>query len=181
MSNGKRRTGLFGVSGILVAALIIAAFAAMGGIFQAQAKLTIKVMDAPTPLEHLYLTVDWIKIQATDQGWIDLTVTESSFDLLALKDVSLPISEGNTIQEGYYSMIQIHVSEASTSLTDESAVLNVPSNTIKVLLQPNLPLKGDTVTTVVIDLQVDDPNSIAISHSMNLRPVIKSVVQNSET
>ena len=62
MSNGKRHTGLFGVAGILVAALIISGFVIAGNIFQAQGKgvLTIRVIDKPVELDHLNVTIDWV-------------------------------------------------------------------------------------------------------------------------
>jgi len=183
MSNGKRSIGLFGVSGVLVAALIIAAFVAMGGIFQAQGKatLTIKVMDEPIQLDHLYLTVDGIRMQNVDGGWVDLELKAQSisFDLLALKSTETAITLSEVIIEaGDYSMIQIHLLAASTKSL-EGVELRIPSNVTKVLLQPNLHLEGGTESTMLIDLQFDDPNSIAQSNSLNLRPVIKAVVQNS--
>jgi hypothetical protein len=56
---------LFGVAGILVAALIIAGFAIGGTVFQGSSKgvLTIQVMDKPVALDHLNMTIDWVKIQ----------------------------------------------------------------------------------------------------------------------
>ncbi len=178
MSNGKRSIGLFGVSGVLVAVLIIAAFVTMGGIFQAQAKITIKVMDAPTTIDQLWLTIDWIKIQEVDEGWIDISMTESpkTFNLFEFKDETLTLSDEVTISEGDYSMIQMHVQTASTTYGGND--LTVPSDVIKVLLLPQMHLEGGAGATVVIDLQLDDPNSIAISHSLNLRPIIRSVTQN---
>ena len=55
MSNGIRQVGLFGVTGVLVAALIIAGFVIGGTVFQGSSKgvLTIQVMDEPVALEHL--------------------------------------------------------------------------------------------------------------------------------
>jgi hypothetical protein len=56
------------------------------------------------------------------------------------------------------------------------ADLRVPSDTVKVLLKPHLSLDDGGQVTVLIDLQPEDLNSIAISQSLNLRPVIKAVV-----
>ncbi len=54
MSNGIRQIGLFGVAGVLVAALIIAGFVIGGNIFQVSGKgvLTIQIMDEPVELER---------------------------------------------------------------------------------------------------------------------------------
>ncbi len=179
MSNDKRRIGLFGATGVLVAALIIASFVFAGNIFQASGKgvLTIQVMDKPVELKHLYITIDWVRIQG-ENGWIDLTLKTEPFyfDLLELETVSETLSE-TEIPSGSYSMIQMHVLTASATYPDDTtAELNVPSDVIKVLLQPNLNLESGEQVTVLIDLQPEDLNAIAISHSLNLRPVIKAVV-----
>ncbi len=54
MSNGIRQIGLFGVAGVLVAALIIAGFVIGGNIFQVSGKgfLTIQIIDEPVELER---------------------------------------------------------------------------------------------------------------------------------
>jgi len=182
LSIEKRKIGLFGVAGILAAALIIASFAFTGHIFPVSGKgvLTIQVMDKPVDLDHLYLTIDWVKIQGEDEAWIDLplkTGEESfNFDLLALQDVSETLSEAE-VPAGNYTMIQMHVLDANAVYPDQSeAELNVPSDVIKVLLKPHLEIESDGQVTVLIDLQPEDLNAIAISHSLNLRPVIKAIV-----
>ena len=180
MSNGKRHIGLFGVAGVLVATLIIAGFVVAGNIFQAQGKgiLTIQVMDKPVELEHLNVTIDWARIQGEDDNWVNLTLKTQPFyfDLLALQNVSETLSE-TEIPAGNYSMIQMHVLTANATYPDGSnAELTVPSDVIKVLLKPHLNLESGGQVTVLIDLQPDNLNSIAVSHSLNLRPVIKAVV-----
>ena len=180
MSNGKRHIGLFGVAGVLVATLIIAGFVVAGNIFQAQGKgiLTIQVMDKPVELEHLNMTIDWVRIQGQDDNWVNLTLKTQPFyfDLLALQNVSETLSE-TEIPAGNYSMIQMHVLTANATYPDGSnAELTVPSDVIKVLLKPHLNLESGGQVTVLIDLQPDNLNSIAVSHSLNLRPVIKAVV-----
>ena len=179
MSNEKRRIGLFGATGVLVAALIIASFVFAGNIFQASGKgvLTIQVMDKPVELKHLNITIHSVRIQG-ENGWIDLTLKTDPFyfDLLELEDVSETLSE-TVIPSGSYSMIQMHVLTATATYPDgTTAELNVPSDVIKVLLKPHLNLESGGQVTVLIDLQPEDLNAIAISHSLNLRPVIKAVV-----
>jgi hypothetical protein len=180
MSNGIRQAGLFGVAGILVAALIIGGFVIGGNIFQVSGKgvLTIQIMDKPVELEHLNMTIDWAKIQDQDENWYNLTLKAEPFyfDLLALQNVSETLSE-TEIPAGNYTKIWMHVLTANATYPDGTvADLKVPSDTIKVLLKPQLSLDDGGQVTVLIDLQPEDLNSIAISRSLNLRPVIKAMV-----
>ena len=184
MSNGIRKVGLFGVAGVLVAALIIAGFVIGDTVFQVSGKgvLTIQVMDKPVELDHLNMTIDWAKIQDTDGNWYNLTLNTEPFyfDLLALQNVSETLSQ-TEVPSGNYTKIWMHVLTANATYPDGSvADLRVPSDTIKVLLKPYLSLDDGGQVTVFIDLQPDDTNSIAVSHSLNLRPVIKAVVPYSD-
>jgi hypothetical protein len=184
MSTGIRQIGLFGVAGVLVAALIIAGFVIGDNIFQVSGKgvLTIQMMDKPVELDHLNMTIDWAKIQDEDENWHNLTLKSEPFyfDLLSLQNVSETLSE-TEIPAGNYTKIWMHVLTANATYPDGSvADLRVPSDTIKVLLKPHLSLENSGETTVLIDLQPEDLNSIAISQSLNLRPVIKAVVPYSE-
>ena len=178
MSNGIRHIGLFGAAGILVAALLIAGFAIGGTIFQVSGKgvLTIQIMDKPVELKHLNMTIDWVKIQDQDENWHTLTLKSEPFyfDLLELEYVSETLSE-TEIPAGNSTMIWMHVLTANATYPDGTdANLTVPSDVIKVLLKPHLSLEGGGQVTVLIDLQPDD--SIAISQSLNLRPVVKAIV-----
>ena len=180
MPNGIRQTGLFGVAGVLVAALIIAGFVIGGNFFQVSGKgvMTIQIMDKPVELDHLNMTIDWVKIQDENENWLNLTLKSEPFyfDLLALQNVSETLSE-TEIPAANYTMIWMHVLTANATYPDGSvADLRVPSDTIKVLLKPHLSLDDGGQVTVIIDLQPEDLNSIAISQSLNLRPVIKAVV-----
>jgi hypothetical protein len=144
--------------------------------------LTIEIMDKPVELKHLNITIDWAKIKDEDGNWYDLEIQDVHedgtfyFDLLALQNVSetLSITE---IPEANYTAIWIHVLNANATYLDEStADLNVPSDVIEVLFKPHLSLEGGGQVTVLIDLQPNDMNAIAISHNLNLRPVIKATV-----
>ena len=180
MSNGKRRIGLYGVIGILVAALIIVGFIYAGNIFRASGKGTLKILitDKPVELNNLNITIDWARVQAENGDLFNLTLNTEPyyFDLLQLQNISSTLSE-TQIPSGNYTMIQMHVLTSNATFTDGSdAELNVPSDVIKVLLSPHLNLENGGQVTVLVDLQPGDLNTIAISHSLNLRPVIKAVV-----
>jgi hypothetical protein len=183
MSNGIKRNAYFGIAGILVAVVIIAGFVAANNFLRpVTGTLTIRIMDKPVELKHLNMTIDWVKIKDDNGNWYNLTIENPNedgtfyFDLLALQNVSKTLSV-TEIPEANYTAIWMHVLTANATYPDETtADLNVPSDVIKVLLKPHLSLEGGGQVTVLIDLQPDDLNAIAISHSLNLRPVIKASV-----
>ena len=187
MSNEIKSIASYGIAGILIAVVIIAGFVATNNLLPPiNGKLTILIMDKPVELKHLNMTIDWVKIKDENENWYNLTIENPNeegtfyFDLLALQNVSetLSITE---IPEANYTAIWIHVLTAKATYPDEStADLNVPSDVIKVLLKPHLSLEGGGQVTVLIDLQPDDLNAIAISQSLNLRPVVKAVVPEQE-
>jgi hypothetical protein len=188
MSNGIKRTGSYGIAGILIAVVIIAGFVAANNLLRpVNGTLTILIMDKPVELKHLNMTIDWVKIKDENENWYNLNLKDPTeegtfyFDLLALQNVSETLSV-TEIPEANYTMIWIHVlpTANATYPNGNTTDLNVPSDVIKVLLKPRLSLEGGGQVTVLIDLQPEDLNSIAISQSLNLRPVIKAVVPEPE-
>ena len=184
MGNGTRQLGLFGGAGVLVAVLIIAGFVIVNNVFEVSGKstLTIKIMDKPVELDHLNMTIDWVRIQDENENWYNLTleVEPFYFDLLSLQNVSETLSE-TELPAGNYTKIWMHVLTANATYPDGTvADLKVPSGTIKVLLKPHLSLEDGEQMTVLIDLEPEDLNAIAVSQSLNLRPVIKAVVPYSD-
>lgn len=181
MSNETKRIGVYGAAGILVAVVIIAGFV-VGMTFLSPAKgtLIVQVIDAPVELRHLNITIDFARIQGQNEEWFNLTLKTSPFyfDLLALQNVSKTLS-ASEIPTGNYSMIWMHVLTANATYFNGTIVnLNVPSDSVKVLLKPQLTLGSGGQITVLIDLQ-PDMNSIAISQSLNLRPVVRATVPSS--
>jgi hypothetical protein len=166
-----------------VAIVIIAGFVIGSTHLQtsAKSKLTIQIMDKPVELKHLNMTIDWVKIQDQDDNWHNLTLKTEPFyfDLLTLQNVSETLSV-TEIPAGNYTMIWMHVLTANATYPDETdANLTVPSGSIKVFMKPQLTLESGGQVTVLIDLQPEDLNSIAISQSLNLRPVVKAIVPQS--
>ena len=186
MASEKRSIGLFGVAGILVAALIIAGFAFAGNILQVSGKsvLTIQITDKPAELEQLLLTIDYVSIQGDDGKWIDLDPELTApFDLLKLQGVTATLSV-TEVPAGSYKMVKIHVSEAYAVYSEAQlpdgmtnpVPLKMPSSFLRVILEPALTLEANEDEKVVIDLQPIELEEIAISNSFNLRPVVKAAV-----
>ena len=188
MSKGTKINGYFAVAGVLIAVVIIAGFVAANNLIRpVKGTLTIQIMDKPVELKNLNITIDWLKIKDNNDNWYNLTLANPNgeglfyFDLLSLQNVSETLSV-TEIPEANYTTIWMHVLTANATYPDESTDdLNVPSDVIKVLLKPQLSLEGGGQVTLLIDLQPDDINTIAISQSLNIRPVIKAVVPQRST
>jgi len=188
MSDSIRNAGFFAAVGILFATLIIGSIAVAGfkipslrlpGFLTNRGTLTVKVMDAPTELKHLNITIDELEIQKADDNnetKVNLELIDDEpiyFDLLALQNVSLTLSR-TEIPAGNYTMIRMHVLTANATYMDDSTEqLRVPSEWIKVLLKPHLIMQSDAAITITIDL---DPDTTNISHSLNLKPTMKAMV-----
>ncbi len=70
MLTGVRQLGLFGVAGVLVVTLMIVGFIIGGNVFQLSGKsvLIVQIMDKPAEIDHLNITIDWMKIQCEDEN-----------------------------------------------------------------------------------------------------------------
>jgi len=187
MADEIRDLGIFAAAGILVAVLIIGGFVAGGIHFPSlrlpsmisdKGRLIIQIMDKPVNLTHLNITIDSLSIQDGEGNWTDLQLLGGEpiyFDLLALENVTMTLSD-TKIPAGNYTMLKMHVLTANATKTNGEIIdpLNIPSSDIRVLLKPHLEMESESSITVTIDLEPDP--KIAISHSLNLKPVLKAMV-----
>jgi len=187
MADEIRDLGIFAAAGILVAVLIIGGFVAGGIRFSSlrlpsmvsdKGRLIIQIMDKPVNLTYLNVTIDSLSIQGGEGNWTDLKLLGEKpiyFDLLALENVTMTLSD-TEISAGNYTMIKMHVLTANaTYVNGKTDDLTVPSEHIKVLLKPHLEMTSSGSITVTIDLE-PEWSKIAISKSLNLKPVLKAIV-----
>jgi hypothetical protein len=141
--------------------------------FMNNGTLAVKIKDKPAELANLYVTVSDFAVHNADQdSWIDLGVTATHFDLLTLQDKTLDLSQVQ-IQSGHYNKIRLTIEAASCTFKDEveETTLTVPPDHIDIII--NAQITAGTTTQVVIDIQ---PDTISISQTLNLKPVIKAEV-----
>ncbi len=133
MAVSKRKIGIYSVTGVLAAAIIIIAIFAsglqipLGSVNQEQmGTLAVSIKDAPVDLKELWITIDSLYVQdAQDDKWVELTLDadqEVEFDLLTLQgDNSLKLSQ-DPISVGTYSKIRLGVTSAIATYTDNKGV-----------------------------------------------------------
>ena len=188
MGEDMRHAGIYGAAGILVAILIIAGIVTSSIRFPSlklpsfvsdKGTLIVEIMDKPVDLKHLNLTIDELIIQNATEGWLDLALKGGGpvyFDLLALENITMTLSE-TEIPAGNYTMIKMHVLTANATDIEGKTIdiKKVPSEWIKVPLKPHLEMKSGSSVKVTIDLE-PEWSKIAISHSLNLKPVLKAMI-----
>ena len=137
--------------------------------------LMVSIKDAPVQLSKLEVTIDSIEVQSENNGWTKLPFIEGKqtvqFDLLTLQDISKDLSS-TQLPAGNYSKIRLHIKDAASAFTDgTTAVLKVPSDKMDIIVK--FEIKEGAITKVLIDMTAD---SVAISNSNNLKPVLKATV-----
>ena len=186
MADAMHNVGYFAAVGTLFAILIIGALAVAGFRIPAlrfpglsnKGTLTVKIIDKPVDLDHLNITIDILEIQDSEGNWTNLELIDNEpiyFDLLALENITLTLSH-TEITTGNYTMIRMHVLTANATYPDgQTQQLRVPSEWIKVQLKPHLIMQAGGAIAVTIDLEPETAQ-IAISHSLNLKPTMKAMV-----
>lgn len=186
MADPIHNAGYFAAVGTLFAILIIGALAVAGFRipalrfpgFSNKGTLTVKIIDKPVELDHLNITIDTLEIQDSDGNWTNLELIDNEptyFDLLTLQNITLTLSH-TEIPTGNYTMIRMHVLTANATYPGGATEqLRVPSEWIKILLKPHLIMQAGGSIAVIIDLEPETAQ-IAISHSLNLKPTMKAMV-----
>jgi hypothetical protein len=139
--------------------------------------LSVSITNAPADLIHLNMALNALYVQ-NDKNctWVQLNFTEGQssvyFDLLALRYVTKELST-SLMPVGNYSKIRLDVAAANATLNDETTIdLRVPPGHIDIIV--SFEIKADQITNVLLDMQVD---TVAVSQSGNLNPVLKATVQ----
>ncbi len=180
MTFDARKVGLYGTTGVLVAALIIAGIVFSGlrlpTFVSNTGTLIIKLTDAPANITHLNVTITSVSVQRVEndnETWVDLAfvggVSSVSLDLLELENVTRDLSVAD-IPSGNYTKIRLGIGEANVTYAEGGwEPVNVPPDKIDVKV--HFEIESGGVRTLLIDMWVD---WIAISNSNNLRPVLKA-------
>jgi hypothetical protein len=193
MAVSKKTIGLYSIAGIAIASILIISFLVSGlnpliisnnqNNNQGNGFLSVSIKDAPVELEKLMLTITGIYVQGENEdgdSWKELTLikdqSEVTFDLLALRDISLKVSD-TQLPAGDYNKIRLEVDSAiAVYPKDDKGVnpevmLKVPPGHIDIIAK--FTIKENQETKLLIDIQ---PDMISISKSGNFRPTIKTSI-----
>jgi len=195
MAYDPKRVVVFGATGLLISAVLIMILQLSPlpiipeiPVVPAQGLLIIKVKDAPTELQELWMKIDEVRVhRVTEEAngespWIDVTVVQTDrFDLLTLTDFSivlatqeLPVGNYNEIRLGIYNNPDPEDEDNTYAIIDEEKVpLKVVANG-KLMIKVHFALREEGVTTIEVDIQV---HNTSIIRSKTLHPVVKATVE----
>jgi hypothetical protein len=150
-------------------------------VVQAKSLLVIKVKDAPAELQELFIEIDEVRVHRVleeedgESPWLNVTVHQTDpFDLLLLEDFAIVLATSE-LPVGEYTEIRLHVQSAYANISDQEEL--VPLRVVAngwLMVKANFTLGEKNVTTVVVDIQV---NETPIIRAKILHPVVKATVE----
>jgi len=102
--------------------------------------------------------------------WISLNITDSSFDLIALREGGLEqlLSEGN-VTAGHYTQIRLTIEKVEVTLNGETKNATVPSGELK-FVRPFDVVEGQTII-LTLDFDADQSVTVTGNGEVLVRPV----------
>jgi hypothetical protein len=150
-------------------------------VVQAKSLLVIKVKDAPAELQELFIEIDEVRVhrvleeEGGESPWLNVAVHQTDpFDLLLLEDFAIVLATSE-LPVGEYTEIRLHVQSAYANISDQEEL--VPLRVVAngwLMVKANFTLEEKNVTTVVVDIQV---NETPIIRAKILHPVVKATVE----
>jgi len=109
--------------------------------------------------------------QTGEGGWVSLNVTDSSFDLIALKEGELEklLAEGN-VTVGHYTQIRMTIEKVEVTLNDKTENATVPSGELKFVRPFDVVERDSTILT--LDFDADQSVTITGAGKVIVRPVV---------
>ncbi|MBJ7880917.1 DUF4382 domain-containing protein [Gelidibacter salicanalis] len=151
---------------------------------EGNAKVSIKLMDAPGDYEHVYIDIVDVMVKVNDngdgeEGWQSLNAINTGvYDLLTLTGgVNVLLVDDFEVLSGTLNQIRLILGDDNTVVIDgETFPLKTPSaqqSGLKIKL--NQTLLPNTAYTFLLDFDVDKSIVIAgNSGNINLKPVIRA-------
>jgi hypothetical protein len=138
--NGKRSDPkVFGVLGVLLLALLVAGCTQSNGNGGYQGpdsgRTVIGLQDAATDMQgvtRVEMTVDEVSFHSAAQGWVTVSRTPKTYDLLQLKaESSTALIADTSLKQDTYDQMRLHVSRVVVYDASGSHDARLPSNELK--------------------------------------------------
>jgi hypothetical protein len=200
MAYEVRKIVIYGVTGVVIAAIIIMWFWPVSEEVKIKPLVAlqeipaygiqvIKITDEPMDLIHLYVTIDGLEVKQMDGSWtrIDVLGGRTSLDLLRLQRSSV-VADISNLDPGNYTNIRFQIvrglEHTNATLANGDVIeVDIPSEKIQVMT-PTIEVK-EKMETILLDLQVQPVGPLAnyvilMQHHLTLMTMKFDIVINTK-
>ncbi len=147
-----------------------------GEIGPAQGGLVIGITDAAADLDtiaKINMTIDKVEVHSSEtDGWVTLSSTPQTFDLLELRDAGeIVLLARADLEEKTFDQVRLNVSKVEIVDAEGTKEAKLPSGELKIDTELNVQSGG--TATAVFDFQADQSIHVTGSGRYIFAPVIK--------
>jgi len=162
---------------IAVVVVVLAVAAVVGYLsltYVKPASVYIYMSDKPTQVQHLYITVSSIMLHNEASGqWYTCSNSTISLDLAQLTSTSQLVAKCNP-PNGTYNLIFLGVSSVKAVVNGQTYDCTVPSDVIKVPLEPQPIVINGTVYNINVDMGMVSNVNLTGNGKCIVKPVVKA-------
>ena len=123
-------------------------------------------------VSSVMVTIDSVQVQSASQGWVTLSSTPTTYDLMKLKaDGSTALLADAQVPEGNYSQIRLHISQVTVTDASGTHEAKLPSGELKIV--GGIGVKANTTATATFDFIADESLHTTGNGQYILAPVIQ--------
>ena len=143
-------------------------------------KLVLQLTDEPAlDVTKAEVVISQVQVHQTDAdddtGWITIVEEAQSFDLVAIKDVTVFLGE-KQLAPGKYTQIRLDVDSATATIDGEVHELTIPSQSVK--LVSGFQIKEGLTTTLTLDFDAQKSiKEAGQSGKYQMNPTIKVLAE----
>lgn len=118
-------------------------------------------------------TIDSVKVHSESKGWVTLSSTPRTIDLMALRasgDAELLVDA--KLANGTYTQMDLHISRVVVTDAQGEHEAKLPSNTVKIV--GNLVVKSNSTSSATFDFIADESLHLSAEGKYVMAPVIKA-------
>jgi len=168
--------------GLKIPANAVVSITASGGIeilgglnAEGEGRLLLGITDAAADMQSVSsvkVTVDQVQVHSTSEGWVTVSSTPKTFDLLDLKArESIAVVSDTKLQSGTYQQVRMQVSKVMVTDAEGEHEAKLPSGDLKITAQ--VIVKPDATATATFDFIADESLHVTGNGKYVMAPVIK--------
>ena len=148
----------------------------LGGLnAEGEGRLLLGITDAAADMQSVSsvkVTVDQVQVHSTSEGWVTVSSTPKTFDLLDLKArESIAVVSDTKLQSGTYQQVRMQVSKVMVTDAEGEHEAKLPSGDLKITAQ--VIVKPDATATATFDFIADESLHVTGNGKYVMAPVIK--------